>query len=238
MAKPRRSKRTAEPEPSLTERIEQQELASLVRSAQAKIQQGQTASLSRAEKGALATYERMQLETYGLRYFRRMPKADAIDHLGSSSKVVTDNRERRGFPWPTGRRDPVDVQSILRWLWRYFLETEPATHAADADGDLLRMASDELKDELIRERIEERKIANEQRRVELAALIGSYRPAEMYETLLGEMAEVIRRKRLELGKRLDGHVGEVVDRAFDDLADTFERIIEESLGDGDDQHPA
>lgn len=238
MARKRRSKAAAEPEASLSERIKQQELAALVRAAQQKIQAGQVRELSRAEKKALEDYERLQTETYGLRYFRRMPKSDAIDHLASSSKVVTDNRERRGFPWPTGRRDPVDMQAVLRWLWKYFLATEPAAAAPDADGDLLRMASEELRDELIRQRIEERKIANEQKRVELQALVESYRPAELYETLLGEMAEIIRRKRLDLTKRFDGSVRETVDRAFDDMADSFERIIEEQLSGSDSDDTA
>lgn len=216
---------------SIVERLQKQEEMQLVASANAKLRARQKPT--GPELKALAKHEKLITEKYGGRLLRAAPKAFVLELLGTSSKVVTDNRKRRGFPWPEGRNSPVDLGKLLRWFWAFYLEHsgEPPRGASEEDV-LLYGASQELKDEFLRERIVERRYSNEQRRLELQREIDQHVPIDVVETLLSGLAAAIRKKREDTTRNLSPRDAEKVGEAFEDLADDFLRTVKDCLGSG------
>lgn len=216
--------------PTVTEQIEQREQARLLQSAQSK----GLRNLSANEKAAVARHE----EGIFLRVFQSCRKTLLTELLATSAKVVVDNRNRRGFPWPLGKRDRVDVRDVLQFLWRFFLE-HPLPEARPCElteeDVLLAGASQDLKDEFLRERIRERRIVNQQKAIELQLLEDSYIPTKEVRTLLGEAAGLIAKKREHLERVLDGETLALVSRAFEDMAEDINRKGEAIDDGGRDQ---
>lgn len=221
---------SAEPEPTVSQRLEQQELLRLSRAAQAKIQAKQP--LTRAERTALARFEQQQTRTHGVRYVRAMPKGDFLDLFGGSSKVYIEWRTRYGFPWPESA-GTVDVLEVGRWYRRQFVDGgQKVPTTASEDDILLSGASQELKDEFIRERIKEKRITNQQKAIELEIERRSYVPLAPIIEAHNELAERIRKTRESLARQFDGQARERVELAFDDMIADYVQDLETHFGDG------
>ncbi|MEO0532223.1 MAG: hypothetical protein AAF266_16880, partial [Planctomycetota bacterium] len=191
----------------------------------------------RAERTALRRTEDELKLRHGMQLLAAAPKTLVCELMDTTSKVVTDNRKRRGFPWPVGQREPVDLRELLRFFWRYYLEG-PAP-AADGEDLLLQGASQELKDELIRERIREKRIANEARAIELHRLRESHLPVEQVRTALAPLADLLARARSDLALRLEtidsvDEARQVIDQAWEDLYQDFESETVSALDDSDE----
>lgn len=232
MGKKRQKAAAAVAQPTVTEQIEQREQAKLLQAAQAKGLRDLTAN----EKAAVARHE----EGIFLRVFASCRKTLATELFGTSSKVITDNRNRRGVPWPLGKRDRVDLRELVQFLWRYFLEhplPEARPGGLTEEDVLLAGASQDLKDEFLRERIRERRIVNQQKSIELQLLEESHIPTKEVRIILAEAAGLIAKKRESLERILEGEAREVVSRAFEDMAEDINKKGEAiDDGSGDTNH--
>lgn len=233
--KGRRKSVAAVPEPSVVDQIERAEQQRLRDSAAKKLKAGKR--LVRDERAALRKAEDDMRMRHGMALLAAAPKTLVLGLLDTSSKVVTDNRKRRGFPWPSGQRDPVDIRGLLAYLWRYYLEgPAPAAHGEDL---LLQGASQELKDEFIRERIREKRITNESRAIDLDRLRESHLPIEKVRTALMPLADMLARARSDLALRLETitsleEAKQVIDQQWEDLYQDFEAEIDSSLNESDE----
>lgn len=231
MGKPRQRKAAGSAtKPPITQQIEQAERAKLAKSAQKKLAAGE--SLTAHEK---AEINRRQQETF-LSVFLSCGRSLFADLLEASSKVLCDNRDRRGFPWPEGKRDPVDGRKILRFLWRYYLENKPSESSnrkRSTDEILLEGASPELKDEYVREQIREKQINRELKELDLAKAREAHLPTEAFRARLMEAGQLIAKKREYLERVLPDPQRTVVSQAFDDMADALEKRAQQ-VNDGSD----
>ena len=231
MAKQKRAAGNAGP--TLSEQIEQQEQRKLLASAQSK----GLRDLNASEKAAVRKHE----EGIFTRVFSSCSKTLATWALGSSPKVIVDNARRRGFPWPEGKRDRVNLLDVTQWLWRYFLEhplPEARSGNLTEDDVLLAGASQELKDEFLRQRILERRLVIRQKSMEVVLLEESHIPAEKVYGAFMAMAEVVRKRSANLQRKFDGEAGEQISLAFEDLADAFEKRALNEFGNDSECEPA
>lgn len=220
---------SVKPTPTLSEQIERREQATLLREAQQRMQSGET--LTPKHKAAV---ERHQQDTF-LSVFLGCQKTFFAELLGAAPKVLVDNRDRRGFPWPVGKRDRVNGRDILRFLWRHFLENKPQgyTGKRTVDDILLEGASQELKDQYVREQIQEKQLQRRIKAHELELLEQAHIPTKEVRTLLGEVANLIAKKRESLERSLDGESLKIASRAFEDMADDIARKAD-GIDDGGD----
>ncbi|TWT35333.1 hypothetical protein KOR34_02230 [Posidoniimonas corsicana] len=206
---------------TLSEQIEQQEQAELLRSAKAKGFRG----LSGAEKAAVRKNEESTL----VRLLGSVGKTLSAWLLDTQSKQIRDAMRNRGFPWPEGNKERVNLIELLRWLWRYFIE-HPLPDAKPGglteDDVLLVGASQELKDEFLRQRIVERRLVIQQKEHELLLARESHLPTVEVQQVLAEAAQLIAKKREYLERTLPPEAARVVAQGFDDIADAIERQAE------------
>lgn len=213
---------------TLTERLRQRKEAALLRSAREKLAKGDE-NLTKAEEKAVANYEAAQRKKWGYPYLRAMPKGDYINYFDGSWRVNLDWRDEYGFPWPPERNARIDIVEIVNWYREQFIKRTTAPVFADTDDVLLGGASQELKDEYIRERIREKRITNQQKNLELEQQLENYVPIGPIIEAHNELAERIRKTRERLALRFDGEDREFVDRAFEDLISDYIRDVDEKL---------
>lgn len=212
---------------TLSEKAEQQEQRRLLASARRKLELGEI--LTGPEKRALKQFEEKQLLEYGLRYIRNVPKSDFIDLFDGSHKVYLDWQRKYGFPWPQNRSKGVNLQEVIQWFRARFIERGAGTGltvAASEDDLLMSYVSQELKDQLAREKIREKQITNQQRALELERLLERYVPIEPVIQYHNTVAERLRKTREALARHFDGRDREVIEQAYDDMIDDIERSID------------
>lgn len=220
--------------PTLSEQIDQQEQARLLREVQQRRQSGKP--LTPKHKAAVRRHEESTL----VRLLGGVGKTLAAWLLDSSSKVINDAMRKRGFPWPEGNRDRVNVVELLRWLWRYYIEHPlPDARAGGLTEEdvLLVGASPDLKDEFLRERIRERRLVNRQKSMELVLLEESHIPTERVAQFAMGLAEVARKRSEDEQRRFESRFGpdaaKMVAQMYEDFADAALKRFENEFGDGD-----
>lgn len=217
---------------TLSEQIEQREQRDLLASAQSK----GLRNLTGAEKSAVHKHETGTFD----RVHASCTKTQVSEILEAAPKVILDNSRRRAFPWPTGKRDRVNLRDLTRWLWRYFLEhplPEARAGGLTEDDVLLAGASQDLKDEFLRERIRERRLVNRQKTIDIVLAEESHLPTERVHGVFMGMAEVVRKKSSNLQRKFDGEVGQEIALAFEDLADAFEKRAINEFGNDSECEP-
>ena len=138
--------------------------------------------------------------------------------------------EGQGFPWPH-QTGTVDVGAVLRWYRERFVQGS-TTVGGDVDDVLLAMASQELKDQFVRERIREKEITNQLKTIELQKAVDGLVPLEPIRTWHNALAGHISKTREKLARDADPKFRERVDEAFEDLAIDMQRLMDEQFGDG------
>lgn len=213
---------------AVADQLERQRIATLVRSAEQKLRGGGTPN-SR-ELSALKKFEREQLDRWGQHYLGAMPKGDYARVSGRQPKQLIDAADRYGFPYKPGDQS-VDVGRILRWFHDFLAANGAVAAAPDGEDAILHLASKELKDEFVRQRIEEKKLDVEKKKIENATLLESFVPIEPIRQCHNRQADRIRASRMKFAKRFDGEIREFFEQEFDDLIKDFESFSEAMFSD-------
>lgn len=114
-----------------TERAER----ALAAAAIAKIQRNQTPSAP--ERSALKRLEKAQEEDRRWEYLHTTPKRTYMEISGRSARVLIDQAERYGLPYPRGSRQPVDLEKVIRWLHDFLAKNAQRLSAPRTDDPLL-----------------------------------------------------------------------------------------------------
>lgn len=155
-----------------------------------------------------------------------MPKGDYAQAIGRQSKQLIEAADRYGLPYPRDRRATIDVGKVLRWFHDFLAQNAGLLASARGDDPVLQLASGKLKDDYVRERIQQAQIDNERKRIELANSIGICAPIEPLRQYHNQEAELIRKFRLKLAKRFDGDDREFIENGFEELFDNLDRLAE------------
>lgn len=227
MAKKQSSETGDEAAISIADRIERQQQAQLVKSAQSKISAGDTPT--KAELSAFRKFEKATRAKHGQAYLRAMPKGDFLDTFGGSSKVYIEWHNNYGFPWRK-KAGEVSLVDVLQWYRKQFIDGP----VVDGEDFLLQTASQALKDSFVRERIREKEITNRLKEIELQRTVAGLVPLEPIRQWHNSLAALLARTRERLAREADAEHREAIEQAFDDLSTDMERMIEERFGDGHD----
>lgn len=212
----------------LSERLENQRQTELVRSARYKISQNQQPT--QTELRALRKFEHRQLYEFGQKYITAMPKGHYLDLFLGSSKVYIEWRQAYGFPWPESSKT-VDVREVMRFYRARFAENGGLQ--IGGEDALLAGAPQQLKGELIRQRIREKEVSNQLKEIELRRMLENWLPIEPIKQWHNMLAELILKTRERIVRSLDGDQKETAEQAFDDLGDDMQKLTDEQFGEMD-----
>ncbi|MGD9632561.1 MAG: hypothetical protein AB7G28_22695 [Pirellulales bacterium] len=210
---------------ALADQIARQQRASVIQAAKKKLEAGE--QLTTRELSELRKWEAEQTERYGKAYIAAMPKSAYADYAGRQPKQLIELAQRYGFPYPAGRADPVDVGRIIRWLHDFLAANAASLAGGSPEDAILQLASPKLKDELVRECIENKRLDNEKRRYENARLAEDYVPIEPLQLFHDRLADRIRKVRERFGRRFQGEHLDFAERLFDDLIDDIEKLCDD-----------
>ncbi len=216
----------------MADTIERQQQARVVAQAQKKLAANQ--QLTVREITALRKWEREQAERYGSQYIAAMPKKAYAALSGRQPKQLIEAQQRYGLPYPSSGKT-VDVRHVLRWFHDFLAANASALVTGDsADDRLLQTASQSLKDEYVRHRIEEKKIDIAQKAMDHAQAKGLLLPIEPIREFHTGLAERLKKLRKKFGRRFEGQDREFCERSFDDFISDLERLIDDEFDDDRD----
>ena len=220
------------------QRLEDEAHADMVSRARQKIQANPNAKLNDKERRAIRKEEQSQIERWGMRLLRECPKKIAVQMLRTSTHNIRDNQKRRGFPWPEDSNF-VDISDLLSWFWRYFLETNPngpggrlaPTGSDSGEAVLIAGASKAVKDQLLLAQVEEKQTQNKIRELELRHRVENFLPIDHIRAGLGEIAEIVKRNRVAIAKRIEiadstDEAAKIIDEAFEELAEDMIQSVD------------
>ncbi|MEN1680772.1 MAG: hypothetical protein AAGJ46_14380 [Planctomycetota bacterium] len=163
------------------------------------------------------------------------------DLLGLSRTAVQNVRAALGnsHEKQDGRRVLVYAPDWLRDWAQHTAGLPPGrTGQLTEDDVLLAGASQDLKDEFLRERIRERRLINRERSMELAHLEESHIPTERVSQFAMGLAEVARKRCEDEQGRFENKFGrdaaKMVAQMFEDFADAALKRFENEFGDTDE----
>jgi hypothetical protein len=211
---------------ALVDQIQRRQRDTLVAAAKAKLSASPQQQLTSRELSALRAWEAEQLVRFGRAYLAAMPKADYSDIVGRQSKQLIELARKYQFPYPAGRKDPVDVNRILRWFHDFLATNAALLSSGGGDDPVLHLASGKLKDEYVRKCIEQKEIDNERKTVELANLVESNVPIDDVRDYHNKVADRLRKVRETLAKKLNGESLELAERIYDNLIDDLEKTAD------------
>lgn len=228
----------AGPAASLADRIDREQRETLAAQALRKRATGQT--LTHRELSAITKVERERTEHFGAAYLAAMPKGDYAILSGRQPKQLIELATKYGFPYPTGRNaKTVDVRAILRWFHDFHARNAGQLAAGSGDSSdesILQLCSKELKDEFIRQKIEQSRIDNARKKIELESLSENYLPVEPLRQFHNRLAELLRRIRTKFAKHFDADDREFAEQAFESLITDWQRLAHAHFHDDDADH--
>ncbi len=192
------------------EQIERDHANAMVESVQAKVVRGEKPS--RAELRAWRTWEREQLEDYGQRYVRAVPRAHYLEWTQKASRVVYAQGEDFGFPF---RGKTLAIPDIIRRLHEMLKDRR--------DALLQQEGKDAVESESM-ERIRSAKadMIEDQRDLQRGQLI---RRSDVRE-INTKWSSLLRAAGERLGRRFGRDAQEILDEALDDC----DTLIDEFYG--------
>lgn len=181
----------------------------LVAAAIAKVQRGQQPSA--AERKALREFEAEQEESRRWQYYATCPKSHYLLMSGRAAKVVLEQAERHGLPYPRlgKRKTPVDLAAVIRWLHDFLAAHKTRLAAPHTDDPLLAGGTSPALEDYRRERT---KLARLERMQKEASLL----PRDVVHQSLARWAGILRSAGEALSRQFGAEARQIMDEALDD----------------------
>jgi hypothetical protein len=89
------------------------------------------------ELGALKRYEQQQETERRWEYLRTTPKAIYREMSGRTPRVLIDQANLYGLPYPAGPKQPVDLTAVVKWLHDFLADNSAKLRSPDVDDPML-----------------------------------------------------------------------------------------------------
>jgi len=190
--------------------------------ANAREKQARGESPSHREAQALERNKRLQRDQLRLALIRSVPKKVYCQLTGRQPRTVNDQADKYGVPL---RGDSVDLGAVVEWLHDFLAKHGRAIRSQSPDDLLLEGASQELKDEYIRQQIVEKRAKARLAELDLAQRAGELVTAASIHELLTRFASILRRKGEALQRRFGPDAQRIMDEGLDDCDRELDRYF-------------
>ena len=204
----------ATPAVSPAERAER----ALISAALAKVERGEVATAQ--ERSALKRFQHEQEEEKRWQFYRSIPKSHWREMSGRTPRVLIDQAERYGFPYPHGPKAAIELPAVVKWLHDFLAKNAMRLSAPETDDPLLAGSNSPALEEYRRERT---KIA----RLERMQREGSLLPRDTVHELLGRIASVLRSAGENLARQHGPDAHQILDEALDDAQREIDSLCRE-----------
>lgn len=180
----------------------------------------------------LSKADREQIERWGPVFVAAFPKVRYLECAGRQSRTVIDQGKRHDLPYTTTGKS-IDLRKQIRWVHDFLARHGQALNSKSSiEDDAFAEADTQLKRDIALEGLRQRRLANEEREINIQKKRGELVPVEPVQEFWADAGQ--RMQQAIASFRGSGSVAKsAVLKRLNDMLDDLDRMAEEKFGGSD-----